>query len=152
MNETWKGDLLICSACGEYKPVDSFSMGNKNKLPSRRGRYSYCRQCTNEKVRKHRKANPAANRVIQRRANIKRLYGITADEYDSLLASQEGRCGICGTHESETRIHLDHCHATGKIRAFLCYGCNTALGMMKDSPELLRKAADYLEEHKVSTP
>jgi hypothetical protein len=40
---------------------------------------------------------------------------------------------------------LDHSHITGKIRGWLCDNCNTAIGKLKESPEVLRRAADWVE-------
>ncbi|MFI5397590.1 MAG: endonuclease domain-containing protein [Candidatus Binatia bacterium] len=55
-------------------------------------------------------------------------------------------CAICGgTH----RICLDHDHKTGAFRGWLCNACNRALGMLKDDPAILRRAADYIESAKV---
>lgn len=75
-------------------------------------------------------------------------YGITADDYANLLASQGGRCAICGATEPGgrgNRLHVDHCHNSKRVRGLLCAGCNTGLGQMKDDPARLRRAADYLE-------
>jgi hypothetical protein len=44
-------------------------------------------------------------------------------------------------------MHVDHDHGTGAIRGLLCSSCNQALGQMKERPELLRAAAEYLERH-----
>jgi hypothetical protein len=57
------------------------------------------------------------------------------------------RCEICDGEESSRRkrMHLDHCHATGRVRGWLCSRCNLTLGQVKDDPELLRKLAAYLE-------
>lgn len=52
-------------------------------------------------------------------------------------------CSVCG---SPGRICFDHNHKTGKFRGWLCSGCNLALGNVRDSPETLRKLADYLEK------
>lgn len=51
-------------------------------------------------------------------------------------------CDIC---ESAAKICFDHCHASGRFRGWLCNNCNTALGLAKDSPAILRKMAAYLE-------
>jgi Recombination endonuclease VII len=39
---------------------------------------------------------------------------------------------------------LDHSHATGKVRRFLCRPCNTGLGCYKDDPNLTDAASAYL--------
>lgn len=44
-------------------------------------------------------------------------------------------------------ICFDHDHATGKPRGWLCDRCNKVLGLVYDSPELLRSLALYLEKH-----
>ena len=87
---------------------------------------------------------------IDRGYNLKK-YGITLEEYDLLLEMQKGVCAICGKLPDETNtnnkyLHVDHCHDTGKIRGLLCNPCNMALGLFKDNPLFVRKAADYLEQ------
>jgi hypothetical protein len=52
-------------------------------------------------------------------------------------------------------LAVDHCHDTENVRGFLCSRCNKALGFMRDRPDLLRAAADYLEttrEHALLIP
>lgn len=51
-------------------------------------------------------------------------------------------CYLCG---SSGRLCIDHCHETSVFRGVLCYSCNVALGLLKDDPELLRRAASYIE-------
>jgi hypothetical protein len=82
---------------------------------------------------------------------LKRQYGITIDDYEALHDSQNGKCAICGEKEKAVirgrglSLAVDHCHEKGNVRGLLCHRCNKALGEFKDSPTLLRKAADYLE-------
>lgn len=83
---------------------------------------------------------------------LKKHYGITFVQFAEMLARQEGKCAICGeapVAKSGTggTLHVDHNHATGKVRELLCWGCNTSLGKMKESKELLMKAIAYLEKH-----
>ena len=58
-----------------------------------------------------------------------------------------GNCYLCGQKESSLtrRLHLDHCHNTGRFRGWLCSNCNTALGLLKDSLELVAKLTGYLK-------
>jgi hypothetical protein len=51
-----------------------------------------------------------------------------------MIADREGKCDICGNQPnpewrqaSERVLHLDHDHATGRIRGMLCGPCNKAL-------------------------
>lgn len=83
-----------------------------------------------------------------RSATLKKKYGITQEDFEALLAAQDGRCAICRGTESKGngRMHVDHCHKTGQIRGILCQACNVTLGKMQESPALLRAAADYLEK------
>lgn len=73
--------------------------------------------------------------------------GISADEFDALLAAQGGGCAICGAvPERVAGLHLDHCHETGAIRGICCSRCNHGLGLFRDDPELLEAAARYLRQ------
>ena len=94
-----------------------------------------------EYQRKWRKANPdkAKNSVL------KKMYGLTLEEYNKMSNSQKHVCKICGESEPyNTSLAVDHCHTTGKIRGLLCSNCNRALGFMKDSKERLKNAIVYL--------
>lgn len=57
-----------------------------------------------------------------------------------------GRCHVCGVPEAECdqRLHLDHCHATGTFRGWLCGSCNHAAGLLRDSQEIALSLANYL--------
>lgn len=46
--------------------------------------------------------------------------------------------------ESDRKLHLDHCHATGRFRGWLCSRCNHALGLLEDSPGKLRALAAFV--------
>lgn len=74
-------------------------------------------------------------------------FGITAEEYAALRTKP---CAICGRHVSpggrNQGMHVDHCHATGRIRGTLCPTCNLGLGKFKDDLRNLERAADYLRE------
>lgn len=70
-------------------------------------------------------------------------YGMTEAEYEDLLCGQCGVCAICGTNP-EGRLAVDHNHDTKRVRGLLCRPCNSAIGLLKDSPEILRRAVEYL--------
>lgn len=80
-------------------------------------------------------------------AMIRRTYGITLEEYHTILKEQDYGCKLCGKSEEEEgrRLAIDHCHSSGKVRGILCSDCNIGLGKFKDNLEVLQKAIDYLE-------
>lgn len=82
--------------------------------------------------------------------DLQRTFGVTLDEYNRILSSQNGNCAICGIHNtlSKKALCLDHCHYTGKIRGILCLSCNSGIGYFKDKVGLVYKALLYLEKHK----
>ena|ERR1019366_9565017 len=57
-------------------------------------------------------------------------YSFTMTDYDRLYQTQQGRCKICKTHQSELKqvFDVDHSHITGVVRGLLCHGCNIKVG------------------------
>lgn len=87
-----------------------------------------------------------------RRTKYRIYYGITVDEYDRMLARQQGRCAICKRKQEETRtpqkrLGVDHSHATRKVRELLCQHCNLILGFAGDDANVLVRSAIYLVKH-----
>lgn len=72
-----------------------------------------------------------------------RVYGLTMDQFDALVAAQRGLCAMCG-HAPTGRFNVDHDHATGAVRALLCGPCNRALGFYEKYGSM---AAAYLDMH-----
>jgi MinD superfamily P-loop ATPase len=68
------------------------------------------------------------------------------------LILQDHRCGICGVHESEypKKFSVDHDHTDYSVRGLLCHGCNTAIGMLDEDIEFLKRAIGYLMHHKTT--
>jgi hypothetical protein len=92
-----------------------------------------------------RKDDPEYRRQ-RREAFLVYKYGITPAELDALLEAQGHRCAICGGERNGpgTRLHIDHCHATKRIRGLLCTKCNTAIGLLDDDPSRADALAKYL--------
>lgn len=88
--------------------------------------------------------------------NIKRVYGLTRNQYNAKLWSQNGVCAICGEKESSIDgrtnkpklLAIDHCHTTNKIRDLLCWRCNTVIGRINEDLDLIDKIKQYLTKHK----
>jgi hypothetical protein len=160
--------LKACKHCGTVKSLDDFYTDRK----ARDGRRPECKAC-NLAIRKAKYAdNPAPyiarvkkwqqenaerlnayrreyrqrpeRKAADREAHLRRKYGITLTEYDQMLHRQDGGCAVCGRKPNEISLHVDHDHATGRIRGLLCFRCNNALGDLGDSEDRLNSAAAYV--------
>lgn len=90
------------------------------------------------------------HKIKWRAFELRRKYGLTIEEYERRFAEQLGKCAICGESEhkgKDTRkfLHVDHCHATKRIRGLLCQNCNRGIGFFRDSPDRLAAAIAYLQ-------
>lgn len=76
-------------------------------------------------------------------ARIKRVYGLTKEQYDEL---DQGHCPIClRDWSADVRPVIDHDHKTGEVRGLLCFYCNhRVVGRHRDG-SLIRRVADYLD-------
>lgn len=146
-------ETKICSSCNIEQDVEKFYL--------REGKpRSQCKNCHSEKAKPHYLANRERYNAYSRRwwkdnrekgkASARRQkYGITAEEWTNLLISQEYKCAICRKENNNKKdFHTDHDHNTGKVRGLLCSTCNTGIGGLKDSVELLKLAIIYLEKNK----
>jgi len=124
-----------CASCKEDKLLSCFHIRKTGKS------YSYCNTCENIKSResyyRHREKKIAASKVWK----LKARYNLTPEQYSDLLNKQNGVCAVC---QEEKKLHIDHCHETGKVRGLLCPECNHGLGNFKDSIKLLENAIGYL--------
>ena len=104
-----------------------------------------------EYLKKWRASNKERIRFLGRRQMLRR-YGLTIEEFDSLLDAQGGVCAICRSPETyllasgkDSRLSVDHCHETGVVRGLLCRSCNLVLGHLGDDVKLLEAAIEYLK-------
>lgn len=103
-------------------------------------------------ARQKREADPdllKAWRADRRASYVKSKYGLSAAEYHAMRERQHFCCITCNTPEtaSKRRLHVDHDHATGKVRGLLCHHCNSLIGLARDDASVLRLCAVYLEYH-----
>lgn len=116
-----------CRTCGVEKPLTEFH------IRSDTGKYQNgCKTCYHN-------------------AQIQRNYGISLADYDRMYEEQDGACAICRLPQNSkrnTRFCVDHDHDTGCVRGLLCDSCNRGIGLLKDDPRLLDRAAQYLRAFK----
>ena len=137
-----------CTKCGEVKSLDQFSNHIRHK-DGKRFRCKVCEAADQKEAKQKRLAlDYEGTRSKERAHNLKRMFGMSLEEYDEKLKAQDGVCAICGgLCKSGKRLAVDHNHTTGKIRDLLCGNCNGGLGKFLENPELLLKAADYIRKH-----
>jgi hypothetical protein len=87
--------------------------------------------------------------------HIRKLYGLSREQYDDAVKRQHGRCVICRRKpDGKGRngiLHVDHCHRTGRFRALLCRNCNSGLGSFGDDRKRLAAAIKYLAGFSLDT-
>lgn len=130
----------LCRKCknpGEFSPA----------LTNKDGLSKICKLCAAGEARDRRVRNRERYKEINRKSNLRR-YGLTVEDYNKILAEQGGLCAICRKPCTvNPSLSVDHDHKTGKVRGLLCSLCNQALGLAKDSPEVLEALARYLREN-----
>jgi hypothetical protein len=126
-----------CGVCGLTKSINEFYVSKRNKT----GYRGECKQCSLEYHQKHPE--------VRRRCNLRKIFGITVEEYDAALALQGKKCGCCGISVNDKKprnFAVDHCHETGALRGILCRDCNLAIGFLGDNLSGIEKAIRYLEK------
>ena len=90
------------------------------------------------------------NVVRQKYRRLWLRFGITKEQYDKMLYTQNYKCKICSMPFGKTkgtRCCVDHNHSTGEVRALICSNCNVILGLSQDSSIILQLAAMYLDSY-----
>jgi hypothetical protein len=150
--------MKMCKVCLESKELSDFSYGKKTCKPCRSQEEINKYWQEPEKFRA--KKNNEDKKVVRERRNrwskenpeymynwhLQKTYGLSLEDYNKRKEEQQNCCAICKV-EIFSRLFVDHCHKSGKVRKLLCSQCNSGLGMFKDNPELLVAAADYIKEH-----
>ena len=147
-----------CSLCKKNKNIEHF-YACKGGLY---GKASRCKKCANkiscewakenraratETGRRWAKKNRKKHRLVQFISKLKRKYNISLEEYEALRRQQDNKCAICFRPEPRlSRLSVDHCHSTNRVRGLLCHQCNSALGYLGDSISNFESAIRYLRK------
>lgn len=148
----------ICIKCGEQKAVNEY-YSHRHMTD---GRLGACRVCciaarrlahANRDVESHRRKKRAYHKVYgpkQKDWRMRKLYGLSLDQYNALVKKQKGRCLICLAKEADfpqyrPQLLVDHCHQSKKVRGLLCDYCNKGLGYFRDNVGLMENAIKYIQ-------
>ena len=150
MKTTQNENVKTCGKCRETKNIEFFPRakeGTKSYNTFKNGIKPWCKDCyreyNNMYMRKKREEDYRYDHFFRR-------YGLKREDYEKLHEELDYKCQICG-EESDHRydkLCVDHDHKTGKVRGLLCFSCNVMLGQVRDCPERLKKAIEYLEKNK----
>lgn len=136
----------VCVECGQEYPTGF----HKNSVKCVPCLYAATASRKADKRSRKRKDDPETHHRKDFEADLKKNYGMTLVEFDTLYDNQKGCCACCGAHESNFKrgLHVDHEHKSGQVRALLCTRCNPGLGYFEDSIEKLEMAITYLKKFK----
>lgn len=109
--------------------------------------------------RKERYAARRAKLGLVRRTKIKKVFIKQTQEQKALIARAKARImrgqvtdptrpapALCENPGCDRKVSAeDHDHGTGWFRGWLCHQCNSALGLLKDSPAMIQGLLAYLE-------
>jgi hypothetical protein len=101
------------------------------------------------KIKRAKRESSSKYKRLRQTYYLHKIYGITLETRNRMYAEQDGKCAIClesFSSMSSKHMHVDHNHATGKIRQLLCSGCNCALGNLNEDVALFERAVKYLEK------
>jgi hypothetical protein len=115
-----------CPVCKESLPILSFGASKKSRESI--GLQSYCADCDTTEKRKRR-------------------YNMVDDDFDLLYGHFDGKCSnpACLEPLTKSQMFVDHDHATGIVRGFICKNCNDIAKILDGHVPQLRGMIDYLE-------
>lgn len=141
----YERDGKRCPSCGIVKQLVDYHTHKSGKLAGKPvGR---CKLCATDYVRQRRLQNPGVHSERASWKNLERNLGVTKSDYFRMFEFQGGVCAICKNPPAgkNRRLSVDHCHATGQVRALLCSGCNAGIGFFAEDITRLQSAIEYLK-------
>lgn len=140
-----------------------------NNLKSESAFYNYtheqrCKPCISEvrklkyaedragnaaKKRKYTQANPDKIKDIK----LKQTYGIGLEDYNHMLAQQNGVCAICKRPETAVwrgktlRLAVDHKENPHQVRGLLCMKCNRSFGLLEENIDFMLAMIEYAKKY-----
>lgn len=156
-------ELKECKICQVTQPLQQFGVFTQRNKTYHRGQCNDCRadyerkrrvvqgdyvrELERKQYQKKKEEDPEGVAYYYRDWHLRKKYNLTLDEFEDRAALVDYKCEICGSEEqTHKNLVVDHNHNTGEVRGLLCSSCNQGLGHFKDSPYVLKKALDYLQE------
>ena len=131
-----------CRRCGDNK-IETDFYKDKSTID---GLTRECKECRKSAERKYYHKHAEKRKILYKNRRLRNSNGeeITLERFQSMVQSQNNKCGICCSEM--TRPYIDHNHATGNIRMLLCHHCNCLLGNSKEDISVLQSAIEYIQK------
>ncbi len=114
-----------------------------------------CLTCLAQEQREYRLKRPKGYwQTKDKKYALMKRYGLTIERFEEMAEAQGWKCAICKVDprvvplSQRGLLHVDHDHKKGNVRALLCNGCNRAIGLINERPDVARALAAYLDIHK----
>ena len=153
MNQT-----KVCNTCLNSKELSSFYLKKKKYYRNK------CKECCKKEMvvynrswrrlnkqkdrgyhKKYETSNKERLSLLARERKLKREFGLSELDYQTMLSNQSNGCFICkAIPTTKRRLSVDHDHITGKIRGLLCWPCNFSLGLLKEDKQRLNNMINYI--------
>lgn len=157
-------NIKRCYVCERWLPRTGYCFSNNTRI--RDGLDNICRKCNKDKSKSLRSSDEKKQKVrllkikeykksvpnYEKNTKLKQLYNISYDDWNKLRLLQNNQCAICKHFfnlDKPKLIHVDHDHITGVIRSLLCHYCNSALGLLKEDPAIIKNMLLYIEKHTI---
>lgn len=125
----------------------------RKRTSLKRGYQSWCKDC--ERLANNSRYIPKPKKesikkdtkLSEKKRQLKIRYNLSYEDYLLMYERQEGKCLICEKHKvlgTMKGLYVDHCHTTGRVRGLLCSRCNTLLGYIENSDNILDNIKKYL--------
>lgn len=146
--------MRVCRRCGIAKDLTEFYTRTR-RTDKRR---SCCKACEKTYTALRRKTHPEYE-LNWRKQNpdrvrawaMKRLYGLTDQQFATMIVQQRRSCAICQRSFQRAcyalRPRVDHDHKANHVRGILCNGCNLGIGQFGEDPDRLVQASEYLRKY-----
>ncbi len=177
-------ETKVCRKCLFEKPITEFPITDRE----RGYRKAICRVCESVRVRDYyatnaeyrartkkrnaewAKNNPEAMTRHRRTGMLRGKYNLSREQYDALVARQNGRCALCGATEhgrtGRAGRHdgsrgwqtdswpVDHDHRDGRVRGLLCHKCNIRIGAFEGLRDEIgiEKVLEYVNQPSPVSP
>lgn len=134
----------------KYKKLNNYNKKyheqNKEEIHLRQKNY---RENNKEYFKRYREKNSSIRKINSRKSYLKRVYGITLEDFMLMGNNQNWKCLICSKELSPIKMLccIDHDHASNRIRGLLCNECNVGLGNFRDNILFLENAIIYLKNN-----